>query len=115
MSRASKITFTLACIFTVTTTVGVHMVQALERETLHQGPIKDAKRVAEKKRLKDSSGDEVPLGKQFGSSDPSKEKKRLFNKTEHEMQAELKKKYEQLQPLSGEIVTEDGEVVQSNK
>ena len=71
----------------------------MERDTLHQGPIKDAKRVAEKKRLKESG------------LDPAKEKKRMFNQSEHELQKELKKQYEQQQPLSGEVVTKDGEVV----
>ena len=50
MSRASKITFALSCVFTASTVVGVHIVQGLERDTFHQGPIKDAQRVAARKQ-----------------------------------------------------------------
>lgn len=46
---------------------------------MHQGPIKDAQRVQEK----------------------ALKKKLLANQKEHELQQELRKKYEQLQPLSG--------------
>ncbi|XDT05140.1 PET assembly of cytochrome c oxidase, mitochondrial [Nakaseomyces glabratus] len=95
MSRASKITFGVSCAVTLATIIGVHYVQELERETLHQGPIKDAKRVAEKKKLMPAGTDE----------------KKLLNRSEHELQQELRKKYESMQPLSGEVVTQDGERV----
>ncbi|SCV99905.1 LAFE_0B05116g1_1 [Lachancea fermentati] len=98
MSRASKITLGLSCLFTVTTVIGVHIIQDMERETLHQGPIKDAKRMADKKN--------------GIAADPQKERKKLFNQSEHEMQQELRKKFESQQPLSGEILTKDGEVVE---
>jgi len=78
----------------------------MERETLHQGPIKDAKRV-EEKRLRKTNG--------AASLDPTKERKRYFNMSEHEEQKELRKKYETMQPLSGEVVTKDGEVVKESK
>lgn len=100
MSRASKITLALSCLLTTTTVVGVHIVQDMERQTLHQGPIKDAKRVAEKK-----------LAKEEQNQDPSKQRMKLVNKGEHELQQELRKKYEAMQPLSGEVLTKDGEVV----
>ncbi|CDO93096.1 unnamed protein product [Kluyveromyces dobzhanskii CBS 2104] len=100
MSRASKITLGLTSLFTVTMVVGVHYVQQLERETLHQGPIKDAKRVAEK-RLEKNAG-----------LDPEKERQKLVNKNEHEYQLELRKKYEQMQPLSGEVRTQDNELIE---
>lgn len=100
MSRASKITFTLSCIFTATTVVGVHIVQGMERETLHQGPIKDARRVAAKQQQRQSSAAEM---------DDSKSRKRLFNATEHEEQLELRRKYESMQPLSGNIRTKEAE------
>lgn len=111
MSRASKITFAVSSILTAVTVVGVHYVQGMERETLHQGPIKDAKRVAEKReqRLKESekgSGNMAPA-----MDDTTKEKKRNFNKKDHELNLELKKRYEEMQPLSGNIVTKDGEIV----
>lgn len=95
MSRASKITFGVSCLVTLTTVIGVHYVQALERDTLHQGPIKDAQRVAEKKKR----------------MAPASEGKKLLNQNEHEVQQELRRKYEAIQPLSGEVVTKDGERV----
>ncbi|GAV48041.1 hypothetical protein ZYGR_0I03380 [Zygosaccharomyces rouxii] len=100
MSRASKITFTLSCILTATTVVGVHVVQGMERETLHQGPIKDAKRVAAKQQQRQSATDEV---------DDTKSRKRIFNAAEHEEQLELRRKYESMQPLSGNIKTKETE------
>ncbi|CAI4060240.1 Pet117p SKDI_05G1350 [Saccharomyces kudriavzevii IFO 1802] len=106
MSRASRITFTVSCLITAATVVGVHYVQEMERETLHQGPIKDAKRV-EEKRLRNLDG--------ATPSDPTKERKRYFNMSEHEEQKELRKKYEMMQPLSGEVVTKGGEVVKGSK
>lgn len=99
MSRASKITLALTSAVTAVVVVGVHYVQDMERETLHQGPIKDAKRVAEK-RLKEAA-----------QLDPTKERQKVLNKNEHEYQLELRKKYEQLQPLSGEVRTKDNELV----
>ena len=106
MSRASKITFAASCLITAATVVGVHYVQEMERETLHQGPINVAKRV-EEKRLRKTNG--------AASLDPTKERKRYFNMSEHEEQKELRKKYETMQPLSGEVVTKDGEVVKESK
>ena len=103
MSRASKITLGLTTLFTATIVVGVHHVQELERQTLHQGPIKDAQRVAEKK-----------LARQNGV-DPEKERQRMVNKNEHEYQLELRKKYEQMQPLSGEVRTKDNELIEQKK
>lgn len=96
MSRASKITFALSCVLTATTVIGVHIVQGMERETLHQGPIKDARRIAAKQELKQQE-------------ENSKSRKRIFNQTEHEQQLELRKKYESMQPLSGKIHAEDSD------
>ncbi|SCU82681.1 LANO_0B07184g1_1 [Lachancea nothofagi CBS 11611] len=96
MSRASKVTLAFSCVLTAITVVGVHYVQELERDTLHQGPIKDAKRIADRK----------------ANLDPEKERKKLFNKSEHELQQELRKKYESVQPLSGEVLTKNGEKVE---
>ncbi|KAK5962901.1 Pet117p PWA37_005355 [Arxiozyma heterogenica] len=121
MSRASKITFGLTCLFTLTSIIGVHYVQELERDTLHQGPIKDAKRIAEKKKketeekarqsTENTSAMKPPTN---GLSPEEKEKKRNFNRSDHELQQQLRQKYEKMQPLTGEIVTKDGELVQSN-
>lgn len=100
MSRASKITLGLTTLVSATVVVGVHYMQEMERQTLHQGPIKDAKRVAEKRLLKESDG-----------ADPEKQHQKMVNKTEHEYQLELRKKYEEMQPLSGEVRTQDNELV----
>ncbi|CUS23264.1 LAQU0S09e00870g1_1 [Lachancea quebecensis] len=102
MSTASKITLALSCVVTAATVVGVHYVQELERDTLHQGPIKDAKRMAERRAEQSASP---------GTSTTSaeSERKQLFNRSEHELQQELRKKYEAMQPLSGEVLTKDGE------
>lgn len=100
MSRASKITFGLSCVITATTVIGVHVVQGMERETLHQGPIKDAKRVAAKQQQKQQQAEEA---------DDSKARKLLFNATEHAEQLELRRKYELMQPLSGNINTKEAE------
>ncbi|KAH3902763.1 related to Protein PET117, mitochondrial [Saccharomycodes ludwigii] len=83
MSKASKITLGLSCLISFSTIIGVHYVQELERQTLHGGPIKDAKRMEEKER------------------------KRNLNRNDHEMQQELKRKYESVQPLNGDIVSSD--------
>ncbi|CDR43735.1 CYFA0S12e03752g1_1 [Cyberlindnera fabianii] len=83
MSRASKITLFTSIVATTITVAWVHKVQEEEKQALHQGPIKDAKRM-EEKRLK---------------------KKLLVNQQEHEYQQELRKKFEQIQPLSGKTVT----------
>ena len=126
MSRASKITFALSCVFCVTTVVGVHYVQDMERNTLHQGPIKDAKRVAEKRAEREAeasasasatSAEAAAAAKNAPSSRldaASKEKKRNFNKSDHELQQALRKKYESIQPLTGEVTTKDGEKVSSS-
>ena len=126
MSRASKITFALSCVFCVTTVVGVHYVQDMERNTLHQGPIKDAKRVAEKRAEREAeasasasatSAEAAAAAKNAPSSSldaASKEKKRNFNKSDHELQQALRKKYESIQPLTGEVTTKDGEKVSSS-
>lgn len=80
MSRASKITFGASCLFALTSIAVVHYVQGLEQETLHQGPIKDAKRMAEKQA------------------------KKLRNEEEYRQQQLLTEKYSAIQPLSGDII-----------
>lgn len=100
MSRASKITFGLSCVITATTVIGVHIVQGMERQILHQGPIKDAQRVAAKQQKRESLN---------GQEDDTNSRKRFFNVTEHERQLELRRKYESMQPLSGDIRTKEVE------
>ncbi|RLV84820.1 hypothetical protein JA9_000443 [Meyerozyma sp. JA9] len=78
MSTASKITLGLSVTFAVSALVGINYLQRIERAALRQGPIKDAERL--------------------------KTKKQLLNEKEQLEQIELRKKYEQLQPLTGEII-----------
>ena len=87
MPTASKITLGLSITFAVTALVGVNYLQRLERAALRQGPIKDAERM--------------------------KSKKQVLNEKEHLEQIELRKKYELLQPLTGEIIRGE-ETVDSN-
>ncbi|CCE65225.1 hypothetical protein TPHA_0K00910 [Tetrapisispora phaffii CBS 4417] len=103
MSRASKITLGVTCLLTAITIATVHIVQEVERETLHQGPIKDAKRVAEKRLQKEQ--DQTRLDAEAAE----KARKREFNKNDHAYQQELRKKYEAIQPLSGEVVTAESD------
>ena len=121
MSRASKITFGVTCLFTLTSIIGVHYVQELERETLHQGLLKDAKRVAEKKKREDdekakqlTKNVSVMKSPIDGLSPEEREKKRNFNRNDHELQQQLRERYEKIQPLTGKIVTKDGEVIPNN-
>ncbi|KAI9595081.1 hypothetical protein BDF19DRAFT_423125 [Syncephalis fuscata] len=50
MSRASKLTLTLSIAATVAIVYGVHRQQRLERETLHEGVIRDQERYEQRKR-----------------------------------------------------------------
>ena len=109
MSRAAKITFAVSCILSATTVIGVHFIQGMEREALHQGPIKDAKRMAEKRER------EGQLSQSSTAVDDAKARKRELNRTEHEQQQELRRQYETQQPLTGEIVMQGGEKFVSTK
>lgn len=84
MSRASKITLGCTLVLAVTSMIGVQYIQDAETELLRQGPIKDAKRMSEKTQ-----------------------RKLLMNQQEHEYQQQLRKQYEEVQPLSGKIITAD--------
>lgn len=103
MSRKSKITLMLSSFFTVASVIYVHKVQDLEQQTLREGPIKDAKRIAKKLEERSKSA-EISI-------DPEKERALMLNRTQHEQQLALRKKYEQLQPMSSKVFTKDGEVV----
>lgn len=81
MSTASKITLGASIIFAVGSFVFINFSQQTERASLRQGPIKDAKRM-EEKRLK--------LKK---------------NNLEHQEQLKLKQQFQQIQPLTEEIIT----------
>lgn len=76
MSTRSKITLAATSVLCVVTIGWVHYVQESERAALHEGPKKDAVRMLEKKKLR-------------------------LNESEHNLQLELRKKYELIQPLSG--------------
>lgn len=81
MSTASKVTFAASCLFAVTSFIYINVEQRLERETLKQGPIKDAERM--QKKLSE---------------------KQMANDLEHKEQMVLKEQYEKAQPLTGEII-----------
>lgn len=74
------------------------------------------KKEAEKRELESGQGG-VMKSPIDGLSPDQKEKKRNYNKTDHELQQHLREKYEKMQPLTGEVVTKDGEVIpkDSNK
>ncbi|XBW37486.1 hypothetical protein QEN19_003067 [Hanseniaspora menglaensis] len=84
MSRASKITLGMSTLFAIGSTIFVHVVQDIETEQIRQGPIKDAERMNEKTK-----------------------RKLMMNNEEHIYQQELRKKYEEMQPLNGKIITKD--------
>ncbi|KAI8055140.1 hypothetical protein BDF22DRAFT_675637 [Syncephalis plumigaleata] len=50
MSRASKITLALSIGATIAIVYGVHRQQQLERETLHEGVIRDRERYQQRQR-----------------------------------------------------------------
>lgn len=87
MSTASKITLGSSIAFAIGSFVFINYSQQTERDSLREGPIKDAKRL-EQKRLE-----------RF--QDNAKLKR---NDLEHQEQVRLKEKYEKLQPLSSEII-----------
>lgn len=81
MSTASKVTFAASCLFAAGSFIYINLEQRFERESLRQGPIKDAERM--RKKLS---------------------KKQMTNDLEHKEQIALREAYEQVQPLTGEIV-----------
>lgn len=116
MSTASKITFGLTCLFTVTSIITVHTLQRLERETLHQGPINDAKRREERK--KNPKGTSSGTFGTASSSKPSpnltdedKKRKQVFNDNDHKLQQRLTQEYSNKQPLTGQILTQNEEII----
>mgnify|MGYP003366830216 CR=1 FL=1 len=86
MSRASKITLAGSCLLAVGSVIAVHIIQDIETDQIRQGPIKDAARMSEKTQRKLTN-----------------------NKEEHLYQQELRKKYEQMQPLNGKIITKSSD------
>lgn len=84
MSRTSKISLGLSAIFAVGSVIAVHSIQDIETDQIRQGPIKDAERMSEKTR-----------------------RKLLVNNEEHLYQQELRKQYEEMQPLNGKIITKE--------
>ncbi|ODQ63063.1 petite colonies protein [Nadsonia fulvescens var. elongata DSM 6958] len=102
MSTASKVTFGVTCLVSAMTVVGVHFVQALEREALHQGPIKDAERL----RLKAAQRSAVDNG-EISEEEFKRLQKRMVREEEHEVQKQLRAQYEAVQPLTGEVVVDE--------
>ncbi|CUM47615.1 uncharacterized protein AC631_03171 [Debaryomyces fabryi] len=87
MSTASKITFGSSCLLAVGTFLGINYLQRSERESLRQGPIKDAERIAAKELSK----------------------KQKVNDMEHREQMMLQEKFSSVQPLNNEIIRADEE------
>lgn len=81
MSTASKITLGTSIAFAIGSFVFINYSQQTERQGLREGPIKDAKRIEEKR------------------------KKLMRNSLEHEEQKQLKEQFEKVQPLTGEIIS----------
>lgn len=88
MSTASKITLGCSLVFAAGTFFGVNYLQYSERNALRQGPIKDAKRMADKQAYN---------------------KKQLTNDLEHREQIMLKEKFAKVQPLNAEIIRAEEE------
>ncbi|CDK25010.1 unnamed protein product [Kuraishia capsulata CBS 1993] len=86
MSRASKITFRLSLALSAGTAIGVYYLQQSERDALKLGPIKDAARVAERRKQEELTS------------------KQKANVKEFELQQKLRAEFESVQPLSGEII-----------
>lgn len=74
----------MSAIFAVGSVVAVHFIQDIETDQIRQGPIKDAERMSEKTR-----------------------RKLFVNTEEHSYQQELRKQYEEMQPLNGKIITKE--------
>lgn len=87
MSLASKITFAVTCITSASIVYGVYHLQEVEREALHQGPIKDRERLrlkAEQKTLSESQLTAV-------------QERRV---SEYELQKKLQDEYSKVQDVS---------------
>lgn len=95
MSTASKVTLGSSIVFAIGSFVFINWSQQSERESLREGPIKDAKRMEQKRQ------------ERFAEN-----KKLLRNDLEHQEQLKLKQQYEKLQPLTGEIIR--GEETEEN-
>ncbi|CUM50521.1 unnamed protein product [Debaryomyces tyrocola] len=87
MSTASKITFGSACLLAGGTFLGINYLQRSERESLRQGPIRDAERMAAKELSK----------------------KQKVNDMEHKEQVMLQEKFASVQPLNNEVIRADEE------
>ncbi|CAH6723969.1 protein Pet117p, mitochondrial [[Candida] jaroonii] len=81
MSTASKVTLGTSIAFAIGSFVFINYSQQTERQSLREGPIKDAIRIEEKR------------------------KKLMRNSLEHQEQKQLKEQMEKVQPLTGEIIT----------
>ncbi|CAN6609279.1 protein Pet117p, mitochondrial [Trichomonascus vanleenenianus] len=84
MSRAAKITFAVTTALSAVTVFAVHIIQAEEREALHQGPIKDRERVRLREEKKQTE----------------QQKQRS---AEYELQKQLREEYSKVQDVSDPI------------
>lgn len=86
MSTLSKITLASTLVFATGSFIFINYSQIAERDSLREGPIKDAARMREKQaRFQDN-------------------KKLMRNDLEHQEQLKLREQYEKMQPLTGEII-----------
>lgn len=81
MSTASKATFAASTLFALGAFVYINVEQRNDRESMRQGPIKDAERMRQKMT-----------------------KKQLANDLEHKEQVALREQYEKVQPLNAEVI-----------
>ncbi|EGV64018.1 hypothetical protein PSN45_003903 [Yamadazyma tenuis] len=83
MSTLSKVTLGTSIAFAVGSFVFINYSQQTERESLREGPIRDAKR----------------LEQRFQNN-----RKLMRNDLEHQQQIKLKQQFESVQPLTGEVI-----------
>lgn len=96
MSTASKITFGLTTIGTIATVLFVHDLQKEERESLHQGPIRDQERVRMKREAENAAlaaAKDQPV--QLTLTETQKARA-----AEYELQKELRDQYSKVQQVS---------------
>lgn len=87
MSLASKVTFAVTCITSASIVYGVYHLQEVEREALHQGPIRDRERL----RLK---------AEQKSQAEPQLTAVQERRVSEYELQKKLQEEYSKVQDVS---------------
>lgn len=96
MSRAAKTTFALTTLGSIGIVMFVHDLQKEERESLHQGPIRDRERVR-MKREAEAAALEAAKGQPVDLTLTEAQKARA---AEYELQKELRDRYAKVQAVS---------------